>query len=62
MVWENQQNFPVWVDDSEETIFTNLNDSEFIQIRITFFLHDNVGPLDEGPYLDDWAIRFTYDQ
>jgi hypothetical protein len=39
-----------------------LNTREFIQLRITFFLPSTIGPFDPGPILDDWTIRFTFDQ
>jgi hypothetical protein len=48
--------------DNVDFGLTNLNGCEFLQIRVTFFLPDGVGPLDAGPYLDDWTIRFSSDQ
>jgi hypothetical protein len=42
--------------------FAHVNQHEFIQFRITFFLKSNVGPFDPGPFLDDWTIHFCYDQ
>jgi hypothetical protein len=41
---------------------TNLNGREFFQIRITFYLPANIGAFDPGPILDNWTIRFSYDQ
>jgi hypothetical protein len=35
---------------------------EFLQLRITFYLNNTMGPFDPGPYLDDWTIRFDYNQ
>lgn len=40
----------------------NLNGSEFLQLRFTFYLPTTVGPFDPGPLVDDWTIRFTHDQ
>jgi hypothetical protein len=42
--------------------FPAVNSNEFIQFRITFYLKDNVGPFDPGPFVDDWTIHFCYDQ
>lgn len=39
---------------------TNLNGCEFIQLRITVYLPNTVGPFDAGPFLDRWDIRFNY--
>lgn len=39
-----------------------LNDHQFVRIRITFFLKSGMGPFDPGPYIDRWSINFTYDQ
>ncbi len=39
----------------------SLNGDEFLQIRITIFLAAGVGALDPGAFLDDWTIRFTFD-
>jgi hypothetical protein len=41
---------------------TALNTREFIQLRVTFFLPSTMGPFDPGPILDNWTIRFTFDQ
>jgi hypothetical protein len=41
---------------------TNLDGFPFLQLRITFYLPPTVGPFDPGPILDEWTIRFTYDQ
>ncbi|MDJ0520809.1 MAG: Ig-like domain-containing protein [Planctomycetota bacterium] len=41
---------------------SNLNGSEYIQIRITFFLPTGFGALDAGSYIDDWLIRYESDQ
>jgi hypothetical protein len=41
---------------------TALNGREFLQLRITFFLPTSMGPFDPGPVLDDWTIRFNFDQ
>jgi hypothetical protein len=41
---------------------SNLNGSEYIQIRITFFLPPGFGAQDAGSYLDDWIIRYEADQ
>jgi hypothetical protein len=35
---------------------------QFMQFRITFFLPPTVDPFDPGPYVDSWALWFTYDQ
>jgi hypothetical protein len=35
---------------------------QFLQFRISFFLPSTVGPFDPGPYIDRWALWFTYDQ
>lgn len=40
----------------------NLDGYEFLQIRVTFYLPSTIGPLDGGPILDDWTIRFQHDQ
>ena len=64
---------PLWVPSSNPGDVTlplgnaggsinSLDGCEFIQIRITFYLPGTVGPLDPGPYLDDWTIRYTSDQ
>lgn len=42
--------------------FSNLNTREFVQLRITFYLPNGFGPFDPGPILDQWTIRYTYDQ
>lgn len=47
--------------------FTELNGlgaggHEFVQFRFTMFLPPSVGPFDPGAYLDDWLVRFSYDQ
>lgn len=40
----------------------NLNGSEYIQIRVTFFLPAGFGANEAGSYLDDWTIRYEADQ
>lgn len=44
------------------TGFGGASTREFIQLRITFYLPSTFGPFDPGPLLDEWTIRFTYDQ
>jgi hypothetical protein len=66
------ETFPTWsagtpldVDlppDGTPGGLSSLNDMEFVQFRITFFLKPGVGPFDRGPYIDDWTLRFCYDQ
>jgi hypothetical protein len=41
---------------------TNLNGRPFMQLRVTFHLPSTMGPFDPGPILDEWLIRFTFDQ
>lgn len=41
---------------------TNLNGAEFLQLRITMYLPNTIGPFDPGPILDDWTIRYTANQ
>jgi hypothetical protein len=41
---------------------SHMNGCEFLQLRITIYLPASIGPFDAGPFLDDWAINFTYDQ
>jgi hypothetical protein len=36
--------------------------NEFFDLRITFYLPTGIGPLDPGPFLDRWTLRFTYNQ
>lgn len=40
----------------------NLDGCEFLQVRITFYLPSGAKPADAGPFVDNWIIRFTYDQ
>ncbi|MGE0190727.1 MAG: Ig-like domain-containing protein [Planctomycetota bacterium] len=67
------ENDPLWVPSSNPAdvsvpvgnaggTINSLDGYEFIQIRITFYLPGTVGPLDPGPYLDDWTIRYSSDQ
>lgn len=39
-----------------------LNGREFWQLRVTFYLPNTIGPFDPGPILDDWTIRFSFNQ
>jgi hypothetical protein len=41
---------------------SHINGMEFIQLRITVYLPDTIGPFDAGPYLDTWTINFSSDQ
>ncbi len=41
---------------------TNLDTYEFVQLRITIYLANGIGPVDPGHFLDDWTIRFESDQ
>jgi hypothetical protein len=39
-----------------------VDNNEFVQFRITFFMKSGVGPFDPGPYIDDWNVQFCYNQ
>jgi hypothetical protein len=34
----------------------------FLQFRFRFYLPLGVGPFDEGPFINDWVVRFSYNQ
>ena len=57
----NPGDVPVPTDNMGGTI-VSLNGFEFLQLRISFFLPNNVGPFDPGPFIDSWIIRFNHDQ
>jgi hypothetical protein len=40
----------------------NLSGRPWIQVRITFYLPNTMGPLDPGPYVDTYDLCFEYDQ
>ena len=40
----------------------NLDGCEFIQLRISLFLSQDMSPSDAGPYIDHWTIHFEHDQ
>jgi hypothetical protein len=40
----------------------SLDGLQFIEMRITFFLPTTMGVFDPGPYVDRWALWFSYDQ
>lgn len=48
--------------DNVGTGIANIAGSEFVQIRITFFLGGTSGATDPGPFVDRWRIRFTHNQ
>jgi hypothetical protein len=64
------ENAPVWTlghpaakpraPDNVGDGITSVNGYEFLQVRIHFFLKSGIGPFDAGPIVDDWTIRFTY--
>jgi hypothetical protein len=41
---------------------SNLSGNPYIQFRVTFFLPIGIHPLQPGPFLNRWLVRFTYDQ
>jgi hypothetical protein len=42
--------------------FPAIDNNEFVQFRISFYLRSGMGPFDQGPYIDDWTVHFCYDQ
>ena len=66
------ESFPTWNTgtppdvtlplDSTPGGFAAVNDHEFVQFRISFYLKSGMGPFDPGPYIDAWTLHFCYDQ
>ncbi len=48
--------------DNVGTGMDAIDGSEFIQLRISFWLPNTVGPFDAGPFVNDWTIRFSHNQ
>ena len=47
------------------TPLTDINDvdgCEFLRLRFTFYMPSTMGPTSPGPFVDEWVIRFIYDQ
>ncbi len=40
---------------------SGLSGNEFLQLRFTFHVSPTAGPVDPGPYLDRWVIRYRSD-
>jgi hypothetical protein len=69
-------NLPNWVPNANPPVLdiptlpagnggagiAGVNGREFLQMRVTFYLPITMGPFDPGPILDDWTIRFVFDQ
>lgn len=53
------ENAPAWVIGADP--MSNLNGYEFIQVRFTFTIQGTVGAFDPGPAVDNWVIRFGFD-
>ncbi|MFV1959348.1 MAG: hypothetical protein ACC662_08035, partial [Planctomycetota bacterium] len=40
----------------------HVDTSCYLQLRVNFWLPATLSATDPGPWIDNWTIRFTYDQ